>query len=119
MGVPGRPQEAGQAVDRVRAIDLGATYSDLRGEIDAAVGCVLSSGQYIGGPEVEGFEKEFAAFCGVPHAVALSSGTDALRFALMAVGGGGGGSEVITSPLTFLATSEAISQAGAVPVFAD
>src|SRR5258705_11312659 len=94
MGVPGRPQEAGQAVDRVRAIDLGATYSDLRGEIDAAIGCVLSSGQYIGGPEVEGFEKEVAAFCGVPHAGGLFSGTDALRVTIMEGWGGGWGGGV-------------------------
>ena len=101
--------------------DLGAQYLALREEIDAAVLRVLASGRYIGGPEVEGLENDFAAFCGVPHAVAVASGTDALRFALMAAGvaEGGAPNEVITSPLTFLATTEAISQVGARPVFVD
>ena len=99
-----------------------------RAEIDAAVMQVLASGRYIGGPEIEGLEREFAAFCGVAHAVAVSSGTDALRFALMAAGSkpgavgpiaAGDRREVITSPLTFIATTEAISQAGGRPVFVD
>src|SRR5437867_9880773 len=112
----GRSQGDGKSISRVPAIDLASTFADLRREIEAAVGRVLSSGRYIGGPEVEGLEREFAAFCGVPHAVAVASGTDALRFALMASDVGGG--EVITSPFTFIAATEAISQAGARPVFA-
>ncbi len=125
---------------RIPAVDPAAEYAGLKGEIDAAVERVLSSGRYVGGPEVEGLEREFAAFCGVAHAVATGSGTDALRFALMAAGAGSGAapggragagagaagradiperSEVITSPLTFIATTEAISQAGAHPVFVD
>ena len=102
----------------VPAVDPKTEYAALQGEIDAAVGRVLASGQYVGGPEVRGLEEEFAAFCGVPHAVAVGSGTDALRFALMAAGIAAG-DEVITSPLTFIATTEAISQAGGRPVFAD
>ena len=102
----------------VPAVDPKTEYAALRGEIDAAVGRVLASGQYVGGPDVGGLEEEFAAFCGVPHAVAVGSGTDALRFALMAAGIAAG-DEVITSPLTFIATAEAISQAGGRPVFAD
>ncbi len=124
-------------LDRVPEIDLGAVYGGLKAEIDTAVARVLASGRYIGGPEVEGLEREFAEFCGVAHAVAVGSGTDALRFALMAAGIGEGGvvgvdaagagepgaregrGEVITSPLTFIATTEAISQAGERPVFVD
>ncbi len=73
---------------------------------------------FIGGPEVEGFEKEFAAFCDTTHCVAVSSGTDALRFALMAAGIGQG-DVVVTVPNTFIATTEAISQAGATIAFVD
>ena len=106
---------------RIQSVDPAAEYAGLKPEIDAAVTRVLASGRYIGGPEVEGLEREFAAFCGVAHAVAVSSGTDALRFALMAVGLGAAGErpEVVTSPLTFIATTEAITQAGGVPVFVD
>jgi len=122
MDVTRRAQHAGQPVGRVPPIDLGATYADLKPEIDAAVTRVLASGRFIGGPEVEGLESEFAAFCGVPHAVAVASGTDALRFALLAAGFPPADSrrnEVITSPLSFAATTEAISQAGGRPVFVD
>ncbi|HYS05933.1 MAG TPA: DegT/DnrJ/EryC1/StrS family aminotransferase [Candidatus Dormibacteraeota bacterium] len=120
MGVLRKAQDEGKPAGRVPAIDLGATFTDLRQEILAAVERVLASGRYIGGPEVERLEREFAAFCDVPHAVAVSSGTDALRFALIAAGAGGGPrDEVITSPLTFIATTEAISQAGARTVFVD
>ena len=123
----------------IRQADPARQYETLKTEIDTAVIRVLASGRYIGGPEVEGFEREFARACGVAHAVAVASGTDALRLALMAAGiagergsrpgGGGRGSrrdagasapgEVITSPLSFLASTEAISQAGGCPVFAD
>jgi len=127
MGVPRKSQnegrqDEGRSAGRVPSIDLGATYADLRQEIQSAVDRVLDSGRYIGGPEVEGFESEFAAFCGVPHAVSVASGTDALRFALLAAGEGvlsSDRNEIITSPLTFVATTEAISQAGAQPVFVD
>src|SRR5204863_6260648 len=120
MSVPRKAQDVGKPAGRVPAIDLGATFTDLRQEVLAAVERVLASGRYIGGPEVERLESEFAAFCDVPHAVAVSSGTDALRFALIAAGAGGGHrDEVISSPLTFIATTEAISQAGARTVFVD
>lgn len=109
---------------RIPVVDPAAEYAGLKPEIDAAVGRVLASGRYVGGPEVEGLEREFAAFCGVTHAVATGNGTDALRFALMAAAFGssavpGERPEVITSPLTFIATTEAISQAGGRPVFVD
>jgi dTDP-4-amino-4,6-dideoxygalactose transaminase len=104
--------------ERIPALDPSAEYAAARGEIDAAVARVLASGRYVGGPEIEWLEAEFAAFCGVAHAVAVSTGTDALRFALIAADLKAG-AEVITSPFTFIGTTEAIHQAGGRTVFAD
>jgi len=87
-------------------------------ELTAIFHQVLHTAGFIGGPMVEEFEKAFAAFCGTSHAVAISSGTDALRFALMACGVQPG-DVVVTVPHTFIATTEAISQAGAFPEFVD
>jgi dTDP-4-amino-4,6-dideoxygalactose transaminase len=95
-----------------------AQYLSLKREIDAAISCVLSSGQFILGPNVRSFEKELAAYVGVADAVGLNSCTDALALALRALDVGLG-NEVITTPFTFFATSEAIVQAGATPVFVD
>jgi dTDP-4-amino-4,6-dideoxygalactose transaminase len=78
----------------------------------------LRTASFIGGPMVENFEKAFARFCETEHSVAVNSGTDALRFALMATGIGAGDT-VVTVPHTFIATTEAISQAGARPEFVD
>lgn len=78
----------------------------------------LLTGQFVGGPEVEKFEKDFAAFCGATECVAVKSGTDALRFALI-VAGVGKGDLVLTVPNTFIATTEAISQSGASFDFVD
>src|SRR5436309_10098440 len=111
---------------KIPIADIAAQYLSLQADIDAAVRRVLASGHLIGGPEVEAFEQEFAAQCGASEAVSVASGTDALRFSLLATGDGGararardGIDEVVTSPLSFIATTEAISQAGARPVFAD
>jgi dTDP-4-amino-4,6-dideoxygalactose transaminase len=125
--MPARHADGGERADViVPSIDLAAGYPKLRDEIETAVTAVLASGRYIGGPEVEALEREFAAFCGAREAVAVGSGTDALRFALMAIGLGDGPrgdgarrDEVVTSPFSFVATTEAISQAGGRPVFAD
>jgi dTDP-4-amino-4,6-dideoxygalactose transaminase len=87
-------------------------------ELTAIFHQVLHTAGFIGGPMVEEFEKAFASFCGTSHAVAISSGTDALRFALMACGIQPG-DVVVTVPHTFIATTEAISQAGAFPEFVD
>jgi dTDP-4-amino-4,6-dideoxygalactose transaminase len=99
-------------------IDLPAQHRPLEDEILAAVRSALRTGAFIGGPELEAFEAEFAAFCGTAHCVGVNSGTDALRFALIAAGIGPGDA-VITVPNTFIATAEAISQAGATPAFVD
>jgi len=78
----------------------------------------MANGAFIGGEQVSQFEAEFAQFCGTEHCVGVNSGTDALRFALIA-SGVGPGDEVITVPNTFIATTEAISQVGATSVFVD
>src|SRR5512133_1953102 len=96
-------------------LDLGRQLRPIRAEVDAAVGRVLDSGQFILGPEVEAFENEFAAYCGSPYAIGCSSGTSALHLALLAAGIGPG-DEVITVPFTFVATTAAIRYTGARPV---
>ena len=99
-------------------VDLQAQYRSIRDEIDAAVLGVLDSAQFVLGPEVTAFEREFAAYCGAPEAVAVNSGTSALHLALLAAGVGPG-DEVITVPFTFVATVSAIVYTGATPVFVD
>lgn len=99
-------------------LDLQAQYQSIKEELDAAVLRVLASGHYALGPEVAAFEEEFAAFCGVPHAVAVNSGTSALHLALLAIGIKPG-DEVITVASTFVATVAAIDYCGARPVFVD
>ena len=99
-------------------VDLKAQYLAIKGEIDAAVQRVIENSQFILGPEVEAFEKEMASYCGTSYAIGVASGTEALQLALLACGVGPG-DEVITTPFTFIATAEAITQCGAVPVFVD
>jgi dTDP-4-amino-4,6-dideoxygalactose transaminase len=99
-------------------VDLKGQYLALKDEIDSAVLEGLSATQFILGPNVQAFEKEAADYLGVEHAVGVASGTDALHLALAAAGIGEG-DEVITTPFTFIATAEAISYVGAVPVFVD
>jgi dTDP-4-amino-4,6-dideoxygalactose transaminase len=99
-------------------IDLRPQNETLRPELEAALGRVLDSGAYTLGPEVAAFEAEFAESCGVPHAVAVNSGTSALQLALLAAGVGPG-DDVVTTPFTFIATACAIRYVGANPVFAD
>ncbi len=99
-------------------LDLVTPHVELEPELTAVFQQVIRTAGFIGGPMVEGFEKEFAAFCHTERAVAVSSGTDALRFALLAAGVKAGDA-VVTVPNTFIATTEAISQAGALPEFVD
>ncbi|HJR95247.1 MAG TPA: aminotransferase class I/II-fold pyridoxal phosphate-dependent enzyme, partial [Gaiellaceae bacterium] len=95
-----------------------AQYAPLVDELKERFAAVLDSGRFIFGPEVEAFEHESAAFLGVPHAIGVANGTDALVLALEALGIGRG-DEVICPAFTFYATAEAIVRSGATPVFAD
>jgi len=99
-------------------LDLVTPHVELEEELIAVVRKALRSAHFIGGEEVESFEREFAAYCGVSHCVGVGSGTDALRLALIACGIGKGDT-VVTVPNTFIATTEAISQAGADIAFVD
>ncbi|MCE0522827.1 MAG: DegT/DnrJ/EryC1/StrS family aminotransferase [Methylacidiphilales bacterium] len=103
---------------KVPYLDLQAQYRTLSSEIDAEIKRVLESGAFILGPELEALEHEFAAFCGSPHAVGVNSGTSALHLALLAAGVQPG-DEVLTVPMTFVATVAAIEYARAVPRFVD
>ncbi len=103
---------------RVPFLDLQAHHAAIRGELVAAFEAVLDTSAFAGGPFVQRFEKDFAAYCGTQHCVAVGSGTDALWLTLLALGVRPG-DEVITVPMTFMATAEAITYAGARPVFVD
>ena len=96
-------------------LDLGASYRELKPEIDSAVARVLDSGWYILGPEVEAFEAEWAEYCAAKHAVGLANGLDALVLALRALEVGPG-DEVIVPSNTYIATWLAVSAVGATPV---
>lgn len=99
-------------------LDLKSQYKSIKKEVDSAIKRVLDSSVFIGGPEVEAFEKEVAEFSGTKYAVSVNSGTDALFLSLKALGIGPG-DEVITTPFTFIATAEVIANCGASPVFVD
>jgi dTDP-4-amino-4,6-dideoxygalactose transaminase len=99
-------------------LDLQGQYRPLRDELLAAIARVCDSQRFIGGPEVDAFERELAALVGVPHAVGLSSGTDALLVALMALGVRPG-DEVIVPTFSFFATAGCVSRVGAIPKLVD
>jgi dTDP-4-amino-4,6-dideoxygalactose transaminase len=96
-------------------LDIGAGYRELQEELDAAVQRVLASGWYILGPEVDAFEREFAAYCGVEHCVGVANGLEALQLTLRAMDVGPG-DEVIVPSNTYIATWLAVSLVGATPV---
>lgn len=104
--------------DKIPFLDLVAPHQELEQEIMEVVRTALRSGGFVGGSMVEGFERDFASFSETKHCIGVASGTDALRFALMAAGVSAG-DIVVTVPNTFIATGEAISQAGARPDFVD
>src|SRR5262245_23034818 len=110
--------DATKTESKIPLLDLQAQYAPLRDKILSAVTRVCDSQRYIMGPEIAALEEEIASLIGVTHAVSLSSGTDALLLALMAVGINPG-DEVITSTYSFFATAGAIVRAGARPVFVD
>lgn len=108
------PHEQGD----VPFVDLVASHQELAEELSSAFRSIVRSASFVGGAEVEGFERDFAQYCGTDYAVGVSSGTDALRFAYIAAGLRPG-DEVITVPNTFIATTEAITQAGGMIRFVD
>src|SRR5258705_8660778 len=103
---------------KVPLLDLQAQYASIRWEIRKAIDRVCDSQMFILGPEVTALEEEIAKFCGAKFAVGVSSGTDALLLALMALGIKPG-DEVITSSYSFFATAGAVSRLGGTPVFVD
>jgi dTDP-4-amino-4,6-dideoxygalactose transaminase len=103
---------------KIPFLDLVTPHRELEERLLATFRQVLQTAAFVGGPMVEEFETEFAEFCGCDYSVGVGSGTDALRFALMAVGVQPGDT-VVTVPNTFIATAEAITQAGARPDFVD
>ena len=112
------PVEKREALDTVPFLDLVTPHVELESELVSVFRRGLRTAGFVGGSMVEEFEKGFAAFCDTRHCVAVNSGTDALRFALISAGVKAG-EVVITVPNTFIATTEAISQAGATPEFVD
>lgn len=99
----------------IPVLDVGATYEELRDELDQAIHQVLQSGWYIGGPSVEQFEDQWASYCGAGHCVGTGNGLEALALSLRALGIGPG-NEVIVPANTYIATWLAVSMAGATPV---
>src|SRR5580658_7908204 len=103
---------------KVPFLDLWSQHLPLLSEINLAINEVIESSAFAGGRFVAAFEAEFAAYCDVPYAIGVGSGTEALWLSLLACGVGSG-DEVITVPATFMATAEAITYCGARPVFVD
>jgi len=103
---------------KIPLVDLKAQYRTISSDIDQAIQRVINNTSFIMGQEVEAFESAFAAYCQAKYAIGVASGTAALHLALRACDVGPG-HEVITTPYTFIATAEAITHAGARPVFVD
>jgi dTDP-4-amino-4,6-dideoxygalactose transaminase len=103
---------------KIPFLDLVTPHLELQDELVKIFTSALRTAAFVGGPAVEGFERDFAQFCEVGHCVGVNSGTDALRFALIAAGVQQG-DVVLTVPMTFIATTEAITQAGARADFVD
>ena len=107
-----------QNAESIPLVDLKAQYADIRAEVDAAIGRVVSNADFILGSEVEAFESDYARYCEAGHAVGLDSGLSALELGMRALGIGPG-DEVITPAHSFIASSSAISFTGATPIWVD
>lgn len=103
---------------RIQLLDLKAQYRTIKKDVDEALKGVIDAQNFILGKDVDALEKEIASYCGTKYAVGVASGTDAIQLALRSAGVVAG-DEVITVPFTFIATAEAISNLGAIPVFVD
>jgi len=114
----GETERSAKPQMKVPFLDLKAHHAPIIDEFDGAIREVIESSAFAGGPFVEKFEEEFAAFCGSSYAIGVGNGTDALWLTLLALGIGEG-DEVITVPNTFIATAEAITYCKARPVFVD
>jgi dTDP-4-amino-4,6-dideoxygalactose transaminase len=115
MLVPTAPVQEAAAIP---FLDLVAPHREREEELVSAFRNALRTAAFVGGPDVEGFERDFAAYVGTPYAAGVANGTDSLRFIFQALGVNRG-DEVIVPSHTFIATSEAVTQAGGTPVFAD
>lgn len=104
--------------DPIAFLDLGATHSSIRADLDAAWAATVDCSGFVGGDEVGAFEQEFAHYVGAKHCIGVSNGTDALELILDGLGIGAG-DEVIVPANTFIATAEAVVRCGAIPVFVD
>lgn len=104
--------------EKIHLVDLQANHAGIRAEVEAAIAEVIRRTAYIGGPDHKAFQEEFAAYCEARYAVGVGNGTDALWLALLGLGIGPG-DEVITSPHTFIASTEAVTLCGAQVVFCD
>ncbi len=107
-----------QTTEAIPFLDLVAPHREIEEELVAVFRNALRTAAFVGGPDVEGFERDFAAYVGTPYAIGVANGTDSLRFIFQSLGVAAG-DEVITASHTFIATSEAITQAGGRPVFVD
>jgi dTDP-4-amino-4,6-dideoxygalactose transaminase len=114
----GETERSGKPQMKVPFLDLKAHHASMIDEFDGAIREVIESSAFAGGPFVERFEEEFAAYCGSKYAIGVGNGTDALWLTLLALGIGEG-DEVITVPNTFIATAEAITYCKGQPVFVD
>ena len=99
-------------------VDLASQHAEIAAEVEAGIGAVFAATAFVDGPPVADFEHQYAAFVAVDHCVGVANGTDALELALRAVGVAPGG-EVVIPANTFIATAEAVSRIGAVPVLVD
>jgi dTDP-4-amino-4,6-dideoxygalactose transaminase len=104
-------------MQQIKLVDLAAQNVEIHDEVERSFARIHTQTAYIDGPAVKQFEEEFAAFLGIRHVIGVNSGTDALRLVMGL--GIGSGDELITTPMTFIATVEAIVQVGARPVFVD